>query len=577
MTCPAPRPPPALRRAVAEGRGRAADRGDLCRPASPKRPSSLREPGTRRSTCGTGTPGFASARARPPWRRARSRIPCPTAIFHRDGNLWLPLLVEGEAHGILRLDGVASGEIPPHAGLLSFVLGAVVATHRLAKAGPRGGVRAQGSPARARVPLRSRALPGRSARSREPRRRSALPFDLADRRRQRHAGPHRGLRSRAPRAKRRRRGGLGPRCRGLDAPGGRHHQQRGGRLGSHGRHADRGCEKCLAAPISVPGRRSAFSRSPTRSRATGAFSTSPRPMRGCCRSSPTRPPARSRRRASTRDAIEKERIERELELAAAIQRQILPRDLPAVPGLEIAARNRPTRQVGGDYFDFFPLSRRAARVSRRRRLRQGRAGGSARVDGARRRAPADRRGEDRRRPDRPDRPAPPEVRRDPQVPDVLLRSPRTRDRGAALRVGRTQPGAAAPCLGRRGAGQAPRACRSACFPTPTWREETLVMERGRSSLRLQRRHHRGARYGGRGVRPRAADAADVDRTGGPHLRAVFDAVSAFAGDAPQYDDQTLLLHPTPVVRAGAREGTSRWRLRDRRQRARPKITPVRAA
>ena len=31
------------------------------------------------------------------------------------------------------------------------------------------------------------------------------------------------------------------------------------------------------------------------------------------------------------DAIEKERMERELELAAAIQRQILPRDLPTSP------------------------------------------------------------------------------------------------------------------------------------------------------------------------------------------------------------------------------------------------------
>ncbi len=58
-----------------------------------------------------------------------------------------------------------------------------------------------------------------------------------------------------------------------------------------------------------------------------------------------------------KDAIEKERMERELELAAAIQRQILPRDLPNVAGLEIAARNVPTRQVGGDYFDFFPLTR----------------------------------------------------------------------------------------------------------------------------------------------------------------------------------------------------------------------------
>lgn len=57
-----------------------------------------------------------------------------------------------------------------------------------------------------------------------------------------------------------------------------------------------------------------------------------------------------------REALEKERMERELELAAAIQREILPREIPTFPGLTIAAENRSTRQVGGDYFDFFPLS-----------------------------------------------------------------------------------------------------------------------------------------------------------------------------------------------------------------------------
>jgi phosphoserine phosphatase RsbU/P len=58
-----------------------------------------------------------------------------------------------------------------------------------------------------------------------------------------------------------------------------------------------------------------------------------------------------------REAIEKERIERELELAAAIQRTLLPRELPQLPGLDLAGATRPTWQVGGDYFDFFPLSR----------------------------------------------------------------------------------------------------------------------------------------------------------------------------------------------------------------------------
>jgi len=58
-----------------------------------------------------------------------------------------------------------------------------------------------------------------------------------------------------------------------------------------------------------------------------------------------------------RAAIEQERIERELELAAAIQREILPRSLPEVEGVELAAASLPTRQVGGDYYDLFPLSR----------------------------------------------------------------------------------------------------------------------------------------------------------------------------------------------------------------------------
>ncbi len=56
-----------------------------------------------------------------------------------------------------------------------------------------------------------------------------------------------------------------------------------------------------------------------------------------------------------REAVEKERMEREIELAASIQKTILPASLPSVPGLVLAGGNRPTRQVGGDYFDVFPL------------------------------------------------------------------------------------------------------------------------------------------------------------------------------------------------------------------------------
>jgi phosphoserine phosphatase RsbU/P len=56
-----------------------------------------------------------------------------------------------------------------------------------------------------------------------------------------------------------------------------------------------------------------------------------------------------------REAVEKERMEREIEIAAAIQRTILPTTLPAVSGILFAAGNRPTRQVGGDFYDVHPL------------------------------------------------------------------------------------------------------------------------------------------------------------------------------------------------------------------------------
>lgn len=54
-----------------------------------------------------------------------------------------------------------------------------------------------------------------------------------------------------------------------------------------------------------------------------------------------------------REALEKQAMERELELAATIQRDILPKSIPQLDGIEIAALSRPARQVGGDYHAFF--------------------------------------------------------------------------------------------------------------------------------------------------------------------------------------------------------------------------------
>ena len=53
-----------------------------------------------------------------------------------------------------------------------------------------------------------------------------------------------------------------------------------------------------------------------------------------------------------KDALEKQAMERDFELAATIQREILPKGIPQVAGIELAALSRPARQVGGDYHAF---------------------------------------------------------------------------------------------------------------------------------------------------------------------------------------------------------------------------------
>jgi sigma-B regulation protein RsbU (phosphoserine phosphatase) len=56
-----------------------------------------------------------------------------------------------------------------------------------------------------------------------------------------------------------------------------------------------------------------------------------------------------------RVALEKERQDRELQIAQEIQRSLFPRERPRLEGFEIAAESRPCHQVGGDYYDFIPL------------------------------------------------------------------------------------------------------------------------------------------------------------------------------------------------------------------------------
>lgn len=60
-------------------------------------------------------------------------------------------------------------------------------------------------------------------------------------------------------------------------------------------------------------------------------------------------------KAAQSQLIEKERLERELQVAADIQLSILPDDLPDFDEFGFGARILPARQVGGDLYDVFPL------------------------------------------------------------------------------------------------------------------------------------------------------------------------------------------------------------------------------
>jgi serine phosphatase RsbU (regulator of sigma subunit) len=56
-----------------------------------------------------------------------------------------------------------------------------------------------------------------------------------------------------------------------------------------------------------------------------------------------------------KQSLEKERIEQELNVAASIQQQIIPKELPKIAGYDLAGINIPSKEVGGDYFDCISL------------------------------------------------------------------------------------------------------------------------------------------------------------------------------------------------------------------------------
>src|SRR3954463_1657099 len=55
------------------------------------------------------------------------------------------------------------------------------------------------------------------------------------------------------------------------------------------------------------------------------------------------------------EAANRQRFEQELEVARLIQQNFLPKELPDLPGWQIAAYYRPAREVGGDFYDVIQL------------------------------------------------------------------------------------------------------------------------------------------------------------------------------------------------------------------------------
>jgi sigma-B regulation protein RsbU (phosphoserine phosphatase) len=56
-----------------------------------------------------------------------------------------------------------------------------------------------------------------------------------------------------------------------------------------------------------------------------------------------------------REMAQRERLNRELEIAREVQEHLFPQRLPPVPGLDYCGQCQPAREVGGDYYDFLEL------------------------------------------------------------------------------------------------------------------------------------------------------------------------------------------------------------------------------
>jgi sigma-B regulation protein RsbU (phosphoserine phosphatase) len=279
-----------------------------------------------------------------------------TAISH-GGLLWVPLEAEGETHGCLALEGLDDESPTELAAGLGLVFGAVLAAHRLSRL-----VKDAEFEIKARLleleslydlglsltgQLDISALADevlyRSISLTDARKGTLLVFG------------ERG----APPLSRSVGGDILPleAARTWDLPAGEAAINNDAALVPTAGVQLSDCQKCLVVPIAMPGRRlGVLAVADKESRDGRVLDFTAADARLLALFANQAAAAIDTTRLH-REALEKERIERELELAAAIQRQLLPRELPRLSGLELAGSTLPTRQVGGDYFDFFPLSR----------------------------------------------------------------------------------------------------------------------------------------------------------------------------------------------------------------------------
>lgn len=465
--------------------------------------------------------------------------PLPSGAFVREGDLWVPLVTEGEIHGLLRLFDMPGEEPLENAALLAFLFGSLAGAHRLARL-----VREAEFELKARLlELESLydlglSLGGQLDLSSLADEVLFRSISLTD------AGKGTLVLLEDSGAVLLERSVGGEVLASRDVPNWT--LPEGGVINNAAATVPTAgmslasCEKCLAVAISVAGRRlGVLAVADKESRDGRVLDFTPTDARLLSLFANQAAAAIETARLH-KEAIEKERIERELELAAAIQRQILPRDLPNVPGLDIAARNIPTRQVGGDYFDFFPLS--GGRLAFLVADVSGKGVPAAllvstvhaavhlQIDEAK------------------------------NIPDLFARIDRHLQRYAATRkfltafFGLLEPSTGIlryvsaghnPALLRRVTGDVEQLKATGVpmgmFPNATWGEETLELLPGDLLCVYTD-----------GV-TEALNAADEEfgmerlarllDEGSPAeiCRRVFDAVGVFASEVPQYDDQTLLL------------------------------------